>query len=78
MTDDQRLIYNDPVSEECFAPLVEVIAEELRCRLAIGDPTETVEDITQLANLVADQVLEVFEVKQRPADKPRTSWSSPS
>jgi hypothetical protein len=78
MTDDQSLIRNDPASEACFPSLVEVIAEELRARLAIGDPTETAEGISRLAELVADSLLDAFEVKQRPADKPRYSWRSPN
>jgi hypothetical protein len=78
VTEDQSLIRNDPASEACIPLLAEVIAEELRARLAIGDPTRTAEDITQLAELVADHVLGAFEVKQRPADKPRNSWRSPN
>jgi hypothetical protein len=69
------LLRNDPESEACFAPLSEVIAEELFARIAVRDRLETAEDAAEVANLIADGVLERFQVRERPEDEPRHSWA---
>jgi hypothetical protein len=71
-----ELIWNDPESEACFTALSEVIAEELDARIAVHDTFETPEDVARIAELVADGVLEGFSIRERPADKPRTSWGA--
>jgi hypothetical protein len=71
-----ELIRNDPESEACFPALSEVIADELFARIAVKDRLETAEDAAKVAGLIADGVLERFEVRERTADKPRHSWGS--
>jgi hypothetical protein len=65
------MVSMDPGSEACFEGLRELIAEEIRVRVAIGNSDPTPENIKLWATLAADTVLYAFVVRPRPKDLPR-------
>jgi hypothetical protein len=62
----------DPESEACFDELSARIAEELGARIAVGDDPSTDDGCKQLAELIADAVLDAFVVRLRTS--PRYRW----
>jgi hypothetical protein len=60
----------DPESEATFNALVEAIRWELAARMAMGDP-QGPDGIRELAELVADTVLDRFVVRERTDETPR-------
>jgi hypothetical protein len=71
----RELIRNDPESEACVSDLTAVIADELFARIAVRDRLETAEDAAAVAVLIADGIVDRFQIRERPADEPRNSWA---
>lgn len=72
MSDEQKLTALDPESEACLPAMVEIIAEEIRARIAIRDddpldPTWA----TRVAGVAADALLDSFELRPRAAGERR-------
>jgi hypothetical protein len=60
-----HLVPNDPGSEVLFDELTAAIAWEMGARLAIGDRVDSVEQRENLAALIADTILDRFELRRR-------------
>ena len=60
-----KLEITDPESEACFQALVEIIAEELSVRIIMGDDPSVPSECEIISELIADAVLDAFEVKPR-------------
>ena len=73
--DDGELIRNDLQSEKAFESLRQLIAGELFARIAVRDPLKTKEDAQSVSNLIADAVLDRFQVRERPTGDARYRWS---
>ena len=72
---DGNLVSLDPDSEECFALMAAIIAEEVVVRIALED--RDVDDpawIQRVAELSADALLNRFQVRERTLDNPRYRW----
>jgi hypothetical protein len=73
--DDRELIRLDPESEACTQLMVEIIAEEIRPRLAVRDTNlDDPASIIRLATVATDALLDRLQVRERPAGEPRYRW----
>jgi hypothetical protein len=70
---DVRAPSADLESEACFEALAKRIAWELGARLAVGDDPRTPEGLQALSELIADTVLDGFELRPRTSPRYRVS-----
>ncbi len=72
MSDEQKLTALDPESEACFPRLAEIIAEEIRARVAVRD-NDTLDPTwaSRAASVAADAVLDAFKLRPRVDGEPR-------
>lgn len=72
MSKKKRLVRLDPESEANFDLLRDIIEEEIRVRIVIGDTPDKEGWTKSVAGLAADAVLDRFQVKVR--STPRYRW----
>ena len=72
MSDEQKLTPVDPESEACYPVMVEIIAEEIRARIAVHD-NDTLDPTwaSRVAAVAADALLDSFKLRPRAAGERR-------
>lgn len=72
MSDEQKLTAIDPEGEACFSVMVEIIAEEIRARVAVHD-NDTLDPTwaSRVTAVAADALLDGFMVRPRTSGEPR-------
>jgi ABC-2 type transport system ATP-binding protein len=66
---DPNPVRRDPMSEESFDPLAEIITGELLAEGPLGDRLATTDGARGVAELIATAVLDRFVVRPRPAER---------
>jgi hypothetical protein len=74
VADEPELLYLDPASEAEADTLQAIIHEEIWARVAIEGNVSSIEQVTKLSGVIADALLDSYEVRRRPAERPRTKW----
>lgn len=76
MSTGRRLIYLDPDSEGEADAVQAIIKEEIWARVAIEGRLAEIDQVTELSGVIADALLDSYEVRRRPPERPRTRWQS--